>query len=163
MQQLFDRVPTPSKTIELFWWFILLFRRLIRTVQPVTWERMCLKGLGAQGPGLFGKGAEASLVTHATTEGDASRQITYVALSSLFMCVIRTVVSGGCWRAHVTRLSACKGYIKAQRHQYDLACAKSSPALIPYPLPGFFLRFVHLLCLFFVQKSISRSMLSTKV
>lgn len=126
---------------------ILLFRRLTRTVQPVTLPE------GAWGWRFLPvwKRAEASLVTHTTREGEVSRQITCVTLSSLFVCVLCTSVSGGCWRTHVTCPGVHKGYIKAQLHQFDYLMCCISSSFDPIFAPSPFLSFRPSLFLFFMK------------
>lgn len=64
-------------------------------MQPVSGEQVCLKGLRGSRFLPVCKWAEASLLTQTMlTEGDVSRQITYVG-SSVFVCVSYAHVSRG--------------------------------------------------------------------
>ncbi len=100
---------------------ILLFRRLTRTVQPVSGEPVCLKGLKVW------KWAEASSLTQTMlTERDVmwDRQRALVP-PVCFACVIRTCVSGG-W------VSWCTYYLLTL--QFEKRLQQSSTASIWYSI-----------------------------
>lgn len=151
----------------------MLFRRLTRTVQPVSGEQVCLKGLGGSRFLSVCKWAEASLLTQTMlTEGDVSRQTTYVGSSSVFVCVLYAHASRGDV-AH-TRDMPSTNYLLTPKFEKKVTAKFNSINLMKLmcyirssfdpilPLLPVSLSFCLSLCLFFVKINLRR-MLSSQL